>query len=138
MSDFLKSETDQEVEKGLAVPEDALAKLKELENKYGVEAVNDAIRAATKKPDAAYAEVLAANLALKESRAALPHRPKANLYHSPAAGFVWNPMRSYPVNSPCLCGSGKKYKKCHRGQMAECVTPKEAKSISEKIKAVLG
>jgi hypothetical protein len=28
-------------------------------------------------------------------------------------GHVWNPIRSYPRNNPCPCGSGKKFKKCH-------------------------
>jgi uncharacterized protein YecA (UPF0149 family) len=32
----------------------------------------------------------------------------------PKPGHVLNPMTKYPVNSPCPCGSGKKWKKCHR------------------------
>lgn len=28
-------------------------------------------------------------------------------------GYVWNPLMKIPRNSPCPCGSGKKWKKCH-------------------------
>lgn len=27
-------------------------------------------------------------------------------------GKRWNPLRSYPPNEPCFCGSDKKSKKC--------------------------
>ncbi len=50
---------------------------------------------------------------------------------SPASGFVWNPLRdtrkAYP-NRPCICGSGKKIKKCCgfddviRPEWADCLT----------------
>lgn len=25
---------------------------------------------------------------------------------------IWNPVKRYPRNAPCVCGSGKKFKKC--------------------------
>lgn len=27
-------------------------------------------------------------------------------------GHSWNPFRNFPVNYPCFCESGKKFKKC--------------------------
>lgn len=36
---------------------------------------------------------------------------KAPLY-APMKGYEWNKMRSLPRNGPCICDSGKKFKKC--------------------------
>lgn len=30
----------------------------------------------------------------------------------PKDGLVWSPLRRWPVNEPCYCGSGRKAKKC--------------------------
>jgi len=29
-------------------------------------------------------------------------------------GYEWNHVRNYPRNLACFCGSGKKFKHCHR------------------------
>ncbi len=112
--------------------------LPQLVEKYGDKAVTEAIEAMTMKKKEAYTETQALNDAFRKEREEAPHRPKAGLAYSPPAGMVWNPMKRYNGNDPCLCGSGKKYKKCHRPSMADCVTPEEAKSISARIKEVLG
>lgn len=33
-------------------------------------------------------------------------------YRKPKKGFDWNPLMKLERNSPCICDSGKKYKKC--------------------------
>jgi hypothetical protein len=43
----------------------------------------------------------------------------------PAKGFMWNPIREFPRNDPCPCGSGKKFKKCHRLLMADIIPTQE-------------
>jgi len=43
------------------------------------------------------------------------------VYLSDREGLDWNPMRSYPRNLPCACGSGKKFKRCCRDKMGELI-----------------
>ena len=31
---------------------------------------------------------------------------------TPKPGYAWNPLRHHPRNSACVCGSGRKVKKC--------------------------
>ena len=47
----------------------------------------------------------------------------------PQPGLVWSPLLRYPRNAKCFCGSGKKFKGCHYGNMKMAVTPEEAKHL---------
>lgn len=96
-------------------------------------ALDPAVEGVLLKAPEAYADVAAANKKMSEGK-----YPKRGFAYSPPRGQVWNPARDYPRNAPCLCGSGKKYKKCHLPGMADCVEPAEALSISAKMKEVLG
>lgn len=44
-----------------------------------------------------------------------PHR------YTPKPGFDWNPLRQFPRNSPCWCGSKLKAKRCHLNDTPELV-----------------
>jgi hypothetical protein len=48
-------------------------------------------------------------------------------------GFIRNPLLKYPRNSACLCGSGKKFKKCHLGELPVAITIEELKQIASDI-----
>ncbi len=45
-------------------------------------------------------------------------KPKA---YRPAPGYTFNPLKAYPPNLPCFCGSGIKFKRCHDTILNECV-----------------
>lgn len=49
----------------------------------------------------------------------------------PKKGFVANPLRKYPRNDPCLCGSGKKWKRCCEPDMPLYI-PKSEKEDHER------
>ncbi len=42
----------------------------------------------------------------------------------PKAGFIANPLRAYPRNAPCLCGSTRKWKSCCGPEMPRYI-PKD-------------
>lgn len=44
-------------------------------------------------------------------------------------GMVWNPLRSYPRNAPCVCGSGKKFKGCHLQELPDTCSASDAKNL---------
>lgn len=44
--------------------------------------------------------------------------------YAPKPGFGWNPLRKLDRNGPCVCDSGKKYKKCCLPKMPD-VLPAE-------------
>lgn len=52
--------------------------------------------------------------------------PTPVLGRIPVRGFIWNPLKSMPRNSPCPCGSGKKFKKCHLNVLPDVVPSKES------------
>lgn len=45
----------------------------------------------------------------------------------PTPGFAWNPLRDFPVNSPCFCGSERKFKRCCRDYLHEGIEKDKAK-----------
>lgn len=52
----------------------------------------------------------------------------------PLAGHTWNPLKNFPRNEPCFCGSGKKFKKCCLDKMGTTVTIKECENIKKLLK----
>lgn len=55
----------------------------------------------------------------------------------PKPGHVWSPLLRYPRNAKCFCGSGKKFKTCHQGNMKMAVTPEEAKHLKAYVDNVV-
>ena len=51
-------------------------------------------------------------------------------------GGAWNPMMSYPRNSECPCGSGKKFKKCHLNNTTLAIDKSEEKKLRNFVNAV--
>jgi uncharacterized protein YecA (UPF0149 family) len=49
--------------------------------------------------------------------------------YTPKNGLTWNPLRKFPRNSPCPCGSNKKFKSCHLHLVSETCSLKEAKDL---------
>jgi hypothetical protein len=47
-------------------------------------------------------------------------------------GMAWNPLLGLPRNSPCPCGSGLKFKKCHLSKLPMAV-PKKVADLWKKI-----
>ena len=54
-------------------------------------------------------------------------------FYAPKPGYAWNPLRNWPRNEVCFCGSGKKSKKCHLPKLSECVAAKEAELLDRYI-----
>jgi hypothetical protein len=55
----------------------------------------------------------------------------------PKAGYAPNPLISYMKrNDVCICGSGKKWKKCCINLTARVVTIEEAAEIEKEIKEI--
>jgi hypothetical protein len=52
-------------------------------------------------------------------------------------GFHWNPLKKLPRNGPCICQSGKKYKKCCLPLAKEVVDAGEFMYLSNKVKEML-
>jgi hypothetical protein len=44
-------------------------------------------------------------------------------------GRVWNPLRGFPANCPCTCGSKIKFKKCCKEILAETVSKGTAEFV---------
>lgn len=59
-----------------------------------------------------------------------PEAPTRHLF-KPKDGYAWNPLRDYPRNEACFCGSLKKFKKCHDGKLPMCCTVKSAHEIRQ-------
>ena len=57
--------------------------------------------------------------------------------YKPKPGYTWNPFRKYPQNLPCYCGSGKKFKKCHRDVLPVCVKSSEVGQVEAYIKKMI-
>lgn len=45
------------------------------------------------------------------------------------SGFAWNPLKQWPRNLTCFCGSKKKFKKCCMPRIRDLVTEKEAEEL---------
>lgn len=50
----------------------------------------------------------------------------------PAPGFTWNPLLKLERNGPCICGSGKKYKKCCLPAMPSFLPQQTVKDLRKK------
>lgn len=50
----------------------------------------------------------------------------------PKPGHVWNPLRSLPRNGKCVCGSGKKFKKCCLPYMPSTLTEAQHNALIKK------
>lgn len=62
---------------------------------------------------------------------ALPVDAPARHMFKPKDGYAFNPLRDYPRNEACFCGSLKKFKKCHDGKLPMCCTVKSAHEIRQ-------
>lgn len=52
---------------------------------------------------------------------------------------IWNPVKRYPRNAPCVCNSGKKYKKCcepHQPVVIGNENVKENEEITQFVKGM--
>ncbi len=52
-------------------------------------------------------------------------------------GAAWNPLRGYPVNKPCYCGSQTKAKKCCLPYLSQCISVPLANEIKKNWKGLL-
>ena len=59
---------------------------------------------------------------------------KLNKYDNEAK-IYFNPLDSFPRNSPCPCNSGKKFKKCHRGNIEKRVNRDQFMALSLIVRA---
>ncbi len=53
----------------------------------------------------------------------------------PKDGMAHNPLKGYPRNYPCVCGSEKKFKKCCMDKMKGTVKNSEAPRLLKYMKA---
>ncbi len=56
----------------------------------------------------------------------------AQVGRAPKPGFSWNPLMKLPRNEPCVCGSGKKFKKCHLPSMSPILPDKVIADLRKK------
>ena len=61
-----------------------------------------------------------------EEQFKLPIEDDADLY--------FNPLLDYPRNAPCICDSGKKFKKCHGPLIPTRIFKADAETIIESLK----
>jgi hypothetical protein len=54
-----------------------------------------------------------------------------NAFYHLHAGNIWNPLRTYPRNNPCFCGSGQKSKRCCLPKVIPYTSQKHAVVLSE-------
>jgi hypothetical protein len=52
---------------------------------------------------------------------------------SPIGGYDWNPLRDYPRNNPCFCGSGVKAKRCCIPRLHPCVKQELADQLKKYV-----
>ena len=57
-------------------------------------------------------------------------RKEGRILYRPQAGHAINPLRQFPRNSKCYCGSGTKFKKCHWGKQPESIPQEWADRIT--------
>jgi hypothetical protein len=56
--------------------------------------------------------------------------PTGNDYrYRPDRGNAWNPLKRYPRNAACFCGSGEKHKKCCGPMVIEYCSAKKAAEL---------
>jgi len=54
---------------------------------------------------------------------------EAQTFKTPPPGYTWNPLKTYPRNAKCFCGSGKKHKICCIGLVLDCCLIEEASKL---------
>ena len=59
---------------------------------------------------------------------------KPSKYHVTDKTLGWSPLRKYPPNEPCICGSGKKFKKCCRDKTMKAVEKSLIPKLRETVK----
>ena len=57
-------------------------------------------------------------------------RKEGRLIYRAPAGQAINPLRQFPRNLPCYCGSGVKFKRCHWGKQPEAIPQEWATRIN--------
>jgi hypothetical protein len=74
----------------------------------------------------------ALNLTLKPKKGSKVRSEKfrARLYRLPP-GTSWNPLVGFPRNAKCFCDSGKKFKVCCSGLLANCVKTEFATYVNK-------
>lgn len=63
-----------------------------------------------------------------------PWKTAGRQAYGPKNGAAWNPLRSFPPNQKCFCGSQIKAKKCCLPKQPQCVDEKIAKEITQLLK----
>lgn len=62
-------------------------------------------------------------------------RRRLKAYYRPQKDEAFNPLRKYPRNSLCFCGSGIKFKKCHWIETPLFVKKKHFKDLNQLVAA---
>ena len=62
-------------------------------------------------------------------------RARSNVFYTAAKGREWNPFQKHPPNAPCICESGRKWKRCHGPQISATVTKEDAVIARRYLKA---
>lgn len=52
--------------------------------------------------------------------------------YKPKKGYTWNPLKKRKRNDPCICGSGKKFKKCCLDNIHEFIPKKLADEMKRQ------
>lgn len=55
----------------------------------------------------------------------------------PVPGYAWNPLRQFPQNRLCFCGSRTKFKNCCREFLEEAVEEEKAKWLTDHWEDIL-
>ncbi len=55
----------------------------------------------------------------------------------PADGRLWNPLREFPRNMPCFCGSGNKFKRCCMKNLEDTVEPQQLAPLKKAMAQVI-
>ena len=51
-------------------------------------------------------------------------------------GYSWNPSLNWPPNKACLCGSGIKFKKCHKNKISPVIETARLKETIEALRTI--
>lgn len=64
----------------------------------------------------------------------IPKPLKPGQAYKPSPGYAYNPALTWGRNKPCLCKSGKKFKRCCLYKIARVILLTEAKKIDKYMK----
>ncbi len=56
---------------------------------------------------------------------------------SPAENRVWNPLRDFPRNMPCFCGSTTKFKRCCMSKLEDTIEPQQLAPLKAAMAKVI-